>query len=70
MHALTVDPDQVKVTVTDLNNQEVFFHVKRHHKVMKLKVLQRDALTFETIPNVQEDDLEEGLKLEMRTSRE
>lgn len=38
MHALTVDPDQVKVTVMDLNNQEVFFHVKRHHKVMKHKV--------------------------------
>lgn len=33
------------------------------------EVLQ-DTWTFETIPGVEEDDLNEGLKLEMRAERE
>lgn len=91
------------------------FHVKRHHKVLKLRVrfqqtvphltrqnkladiygidvnafrwgpfdscanaslcweaevLRNEQLTFATIPNIEEDDLQEGLKLEMRAERE
>lgn len=38
MHTLTTDPDQVKVTVRNMNGNETHFHVKRHHKVTKLKV--------------------------------
>lgn len=34
------------------------------------EVLQNDQLTSGSIPTVEEDDLEEGLKLEMRATRE
>lgn len=44
IHALTTDPDQVKVTVTTLSGTVVHFHVKRNNKITKLKVSFRRLL--------------------------